>query len=188
MLRRVLVALLSLALVAGLTACGNKKSRITHGETEGTYVDLGSLKYQVQISRQLNPRAVEDSEFLVGVRDQLSPQDAWFAVFMRVQNQSHHFERPATQYEIVDTQAHVFTPVTIDTRTNVFAYNPIPIPGESSDLSVLPNPNSAAAANSINGELVLFKIPVTDLDNRPLVLRIHDPANAQTVATVNLDV
>src|SRR5690242_1642572 len=103
MLRRVLVVLMSLVLVAGLTACGNKKSRITHAETEGVYVDLGNLKYQVQISRPLNPNDVEDREYLRGVSDSLGPQDEWFAVFVRVQNESKSFEKPATQYDITDT-------------------------------------------------------------------------------------
>lgn len=184
MLRRSLVVLMSLALVVGLGACGNKKSRITHAETEGTYVDLGSLKYQVQISRPLNPQDVEDREYLRGVSDTLGPTDEWFAVFIRVQNESHRFQRPATQYDIVDTLNNTFNPVSVDTKANSFAYNPVPIAGSG----LLPSPDSLPAQTSINGEMLLFKIPRTNLDNRPLVLQIHDPSNFQTFDTVNLDV
>jgi hypothetical protein len=184
MLRRVLVVLMSLALVAGLTACGNKKSRITHAETEGVYVDLGKLKYQVQISRPLNAQAAEDKEFLRGVSDTLGTQDTWFAVFMRVENESNRFQHPAQQYEITDTLNNKFTPVSIDTKSNPFAYDPVGIVGKG----VMPGPNSIPAQTSINGELLLFKIPRQDLDNRPLVLQIHDPSNFQTVDTVVLDV
>lgn len=184
MLRRVLVVLMSVVLVAGLSACGNKKSRITHAETEGVYVDLGSLKYQVQISRPLNGADAEDKEYLRGVSDTLGPTDTWFAVFVRVENMSHHFQQPATQYDIVDTLNNTFNPVSIDAKSNPFAYDPVGIAGKA----VLPGPNSIPAQTSINGELLLFKIPTLDLDNRPLVLQIHDPANYQSTDTVVLDV
>ncbi|HET8537834.1 MAG TPA: hypothetical protein VFL73_11710 [Solirubrobacteraceae bacterium] len=184
MLRRVLVVVMSLVLVASLTACGNKQSRITHAETEGVYVDLGNLKYQVQISRPLNPQDIEDREYLRGVSDTLGPQDEWFAVFVRVENASHKFEKPATQYDITDTLNNTFNPVNVDTKANSFAYNPIGIPGNG----VIPNPDSLPAQTSINGEMLLFKIPRTNLDNRPLILQIHDPQNFQTVDTVTLDV
>jgi hypothetical protein len=184
MLRRALVALAALALVVGLTACGNKQSRITHAETEGIYVDLGKLKYQVQISRPLNANDSEDKEYLRGVSDTLGPQDTWFAVFVRVENESNSFQHPATSYDITDTLDNTFNPVAIDAKANPFAYNPVGIPGKG----LLPGPNSLPAQTSINGELLLFKIPRTNLDNRPLVLKIHDPSNFQTVDTVNLDV
>jgi hypothetical protein len=184
MLRRAVVVLASLALSAGLAACGNKQSRITHAETEGIYVDLGKLKYQVQISRPLNPNDAEDKEYLRGVTDTLGPEDTWFAVFVRVQNESNSFQHPATSYDITDTLNNTFNPVHVDTSANAFAYNPVGIPGKG----LLPGPNSLPAQTSINGELLLFKIPRTNLDNRPLVLQIHDPANFQTVDTVNLDV
>jgi hypothetical protein len=184
MFRRSVAVAISLALVAALSACGNKQSRITHAATEGIYIDLGKLKYQVEISRQLNGADVEDREYLRGVSDRLGAQDVWFAVFMRVQNESKSFQHPAQQYDITDTLDNVFTPVAIDTKANPYAYDPVGIPGSG----LLPNVDSTAAQNSINGELLLFKIPRTDLDNRPLVLTIHDPANSQAVGTVDLDV
>jgi hypothetical protein len=183
MLRRVLLVFLSLALVGGLSACGNKQSKTLKAETEGPYVDLGDLKYQVQISRQLNPADIEDREYLKGVTDQLGPEDLWFAVFVRVQNQSDKAQKPATQFEIDDTEDDTYNPVAID-KSNDFAYDPVPIEGNG----LLPQPDSIAAQNSINGQLLLFKIPRASLDNRPLELKIHNPSDFQQVATVNLDV
>jgi hypothetical protein len=184
MLRRVLLVILSLALVGGLSACGNKQSKTLKAETEGTYVDLGDLKYQVQISRQLNPADIEDREYLKGVTDQLGPDDLWFAVFVRVENESDNAQKPATQFEIDDTEDNKYDPVAIDTKSNDFAYDPVPIQGNG----LLPLPDSTAAQNSINGQLLLFKIPRKSLDNRPLELKIHNPSDFQQVATVNLDV
>ena len=81
--------LVSVALAAlALGACGNKEERTLHGTTEGIYIDVGDLKYQVQISRLLNPNDREDSGYLVDLPadQQLGPKDNWFAVFMRVEN------------------------------------------------------------------------------------------------------
>jgi hypothetical protein len=184
MLRRTIAIVMSLALVAALSACGNKQNKTLKAETEGIYIDLGQLKYQVEISRPLNAADVEDREYLRGVTDQLGPEDVWFAVFMRVQNESDKVQKPATRFDITDTQEQEYNPVSIDKTANVFAYDPVAIPGKG----LLPNVNSIASQNSINGELLLFKMPRTTLDNRPLELKIHNPDDFQSFGTVNLDV
>jgi hypothetical protein len=184
MLRRTLAVVLSLALVLTLAACGHKQSKTLKAETEGTYVDLGDMKYQVEISRQLNAADPEDSEFLRGVSDTLGAEDVWFAVFVRVQNESSKAQKPATQFDITDTEENEFSPVAIDKATNDFAYDAVSIPGNG----LLPNVNAVAAQTSIGGELLLFKMPRSTLDNRPLELKIHNPDDFQSVGTVNLDV
>jgi hypothetical protein len=66
-MRRLLVisaALMCAILVAG---CGNKEETITRAATEGIYLDLDDLKYQVQISRYMNPNDVEDRSYLIGL-------------------------------------------------------------------------------------------------------------------------
>ena len=184
MFRRALAAAVSLALVASLSACGNKQNKTLKAETEGIYLDIGDLKYQVEISRPLNGADIEDREYLRGGTDQLGPEDVWFAVFVRVQNDSDKTQKPATQFDITDTQENEFSPVSIDSKANAFAYDPVPIPGKG----LLPNVNSIASQNSIGGEMLLFKMPRTTLDNRPLELKIHNPDDFQSVGTVNLDV
>lgn len=184
MLRRTLAVVLSLALVPALAACGHKQSKTFKAETEGTYVDLGDMKYQVEISRQLNAADPEDREFLRGVTDTLGAEDVWFAVFVRVQNESGKAQKPATQFDITDTEENEFNPVAIDKASNDFAYDPVLIPGKG----LLPNVNAVASQTSIGGELLLFKMPRSTLDNRPLELKIHNPDDFQSVGTVNLDV
>jgi hypothetical protein len=184
MFRRLLAVALSLALVAGLTACGNKQSKTLKADTEGIYIDLGDLKYQVEISRPLNAADPEDREYLKGVTTQLGTEDLWFAVFVRVENDTTKLRHPATQFDITDTLNNVFNPVPIDLKSNDFGYNPVSLPAKS----LLPNVEAIAAQNSIGGELLLFKMPRQTLDNRPLELKIHDPADFQTYGTVNLDV
>ena len=79
--------LLPVALAAlALGACGNKEDHVLHAATEGIYLDVGGLKYQVQISRVLNANDREDRDYLVDLPadQQLGSNDNWFAVFMRV--------------------------------------------------------------------------------------------------------
>ena len=49
-----MVLVLAAALVVG--GCGNKEETTTEAATEGIYLDVGDLKYQVQISRIINPQ------------------------------------------------------------------------------------------------------------------------------------
>jgi hypothetical protein len=184
-MRRLLVLVLAAATAVALGACGNKEDRVLHGSTEGIYLDIGPLKYQVQISRLLNPNDPGDADFLVGLPSttRLGPGDQWFAVFMLVQNGTNKPQRAADGYKITDTQGTVFRPIQL-APDNVFAYRPIVIPAKDS----LPLPDSAAGDNSIQGALLLFKIPTKNLENRPLELSITTPAFPDQVGTVDLDV
>lgn len=185
MLRRLsLIWVLAATLAVG--ACGNKEEIVTHGETEGVYVDVGELKYQVQISRQLNPYSVEDKAYLVGIPPQdreLKDDEVWFAVFIRVQNETKHALSPAEEFEIEDTQETVYRPLEL-APTNLFAYRPTRMP----PASLIPQVDSVAAEGTIQGSLLLFKIPGPSLDNRPLELVIKSPIPGGDPGTVDLDV
>jgi hypothetical protein len=184
--RRTLTLLLVLLAAVALAACGDKKAVTLHGDTEGEYVDVGPMKYQVQVSRLLNPFDPEDRGYLIDLPagQSLGPKDDWFAVFMRVENGSENPGPVATQYEIVDTQDNKYTPVEMG-RKNVFAYRP----GTLGAHQVLPFANSPAGQNTIQGAMLLFKIPVENFANRPLELRISPPPGAgTTVGTIDLDV
>lgn len=181
-----LVALLLVAL--GLAGCGNKPETRTIGETEGIYVDVGDLVYQVQISRILNPNDSEDRAYLRGLPpgERLGPGETWFAVFMRVSNEKEETIKPASSFRIVDTQENEYEPVELDPEANPFAYQPSPLRGGA----VYPDSESAAFANSIQGSLVLFKVQFRSLQNRPLELLIDGPLPPplRESAIVDLDV
>ena len=179
-LRPLALALMLVVSAMLLTACGNKKETILSGDTEGVYVDAGPLTYQVQISRQLNPRQLPDRTYLLGLppgaATGIAPTNLWFAVFVRVSNEGDAEAPLATNFTIHDTQNKVFRPVALS-ASNPFAYRAgVLTPG-----NVYPGPNSVAAGfNQMHGKLVLFKLPYSSLQNRPLVLRIaalgHRPA------------
>jgi hypothetical protein len=182
-LRR-LVATTALAVTAtvSLAACGSSDEP-SHGKTEGVYVNTGDLKYQVQISRQLNTHDPEDRDYLAGLgrADRaLAPDQDWFGVFLRVFNWSGAAHPAAQRFYIEDTTGKRFDPVRL---RGVVAYRPLVVkPGDS-----IPIPGSLARENPTQGGLVLFKIPVGSFANRPLELHIAPPEGGQE-ATVDLDV
>jgi hypothetical protein len=185
-LRQVVLLAAAVALVLALGACGVKEDEITHGETEGAYLDLGELKYQVQISRELNPADREDAGYLTDVPEEereLAPNETWFAIFMRVQNITDEPQPAAEEFEIRDTQGEVFEPLELGPG-NVFAYRPVEVPADQT----IPQPDAPAAENTIQGSLVLFKIPFANLENRPLELEIRDPVAADRTVSVDLDI
>lgn len=167
--------ILATAVAASLFAagCGNKEDVVLEGKTEGIYLDVGELKYQVQVSRQLNPYDTEDREYLTALppaERRLEPGETWFGVFMRVQNTTDEAHPSARSFEIEDTTGQTFRPVPIP-LVNGYAYRPSRVePGE-----VLPKPNSTAGFGSTRGSLLLYKLKTETLALRPLVLTIAPP-------------
>jgi hypothetical protein len=170
--------ILATVAVAALFAagCGNKEDVVLEGKTEGIYIDVGELKYQVQISRQLNPRDTEDSEYLTALPAsvrQLAPGETFFGVFMRVENDTDEVHRaaPVRGFEIEDTRGEKFEPLPLP-LVNGYAYRPTTAlqPKE-----ILPKPNSTAGFGSTRGALLLFKMKIGTLALRPLVMTITPP-------------
>lgn len=180
-----LAALAALLLAAPLAGCGKEKTT-TVAEMEGIYVDVGPLTYQIQISRQLNPRDSEDRNYFVGLdpaQAKLGPDEVWFGVFMRVQNTSKTPQPASNDFEISDTLDKVYKPLPIAT-TNPFAYRPRDVgPGQ-----LLPSTNSAAATGPVgSGALLLFKLKLTSFANRPLELRIKSRSIPRQEGRIELD-
>jgi hypothetical protein len=182
--RRLVLCLLALAAIAALGGCGDKMEVRTLGETEGIYIDVGELKYQVQMSRILNPDDTEDRAYLQGLPsgDAATADQAWFAVFLRVENTSGEKHSAAENFEIIDTQEKSFRPVEL--QNNLFAYQPV----ELAPKKVLPAPDSIAGEGVIQGSLLLFKVDIASLQNRPLEFRISNTESPDEVGVVDLDV
>ncbi|MGH2942163.1 MAG: hypothetical protein ACRDLN_05245 [Solirubrobacteraceae bacterium] len=188
-LRRPIAVLAVLLASGGLTACGkhhDESARIQHIEGEGFYLSLGDLKYQVQISRQLNPDDIQDRSYLLGVpaaERQLKPDEVWFGVFLQVENEAAEPQPPSGEIEILDTQEEVFKPIALD-DTNLFAYRSTELipPGR-----IVPLEDTPAFDSPIRGSLLLFKLKLTALDNRPLELKIEGTTTPQT-GIIDLDV
>src|ERR1044072_2412238 len=111
MLRKLVLLVFVAAVVAG---CGHKEAVYTLAETEGTYVDVAGLTYQVQMSRFLNPGDPEDKQYLQGLPQgipaALPGDEIWFGVWMRVKNYSGGPLTPTSTFTIVDTEGNEFRP------------------------------------------------------------------------------
>jgi hypothetical protein len=186
--------LLILALIAmlALGACGDSHTRVTTGTYAGEsgqnapYLNVGPLVYEVQLSRELNPANIEDAAYLRGLspaESHLAPGQEWFAVFMQVYNHSSIPLPAATNLTISDTQNNTYIPLVPD-ATNEFAYRGGLVPAKSQ----LPLPESVASSGGTQGALLLYKIQIVSLDNRPLELKIVDPNNPTQTASAELDV
>lgn len=184
---RLLSSLAVVVVALGATACGEETENYGGQEvTEGLYFDVGELNYQVQISRQLNPADVEDRDYLVGldpVTSELDPDETWFGIFVRAQNFTDEPQVAVRDFVLEDTQGNEYRPVPVG-EENVFAYRPTDVPAKG----VLPRPSSAAAEGTIQGAMLLFRLPIENLQNRPLVLRMVNPLNTQQEALAELDV
>ena len=183
MLRRSLIALAAAGLLAA--GCGDKQSVVTFAPDEGTYVQVGPLSYQVQISRYLNPGDIEDKAYLSGLPagtqvDQKG--QLWFGVFIRIKNYSKQTQipPPSSGYVIDDTEGDQFHPVALNRKLNWYAYKPEKI----LPAAWMPNPQTTAGINPIAGELLIFRLPLSAVQNRPLEMHISQAGKS---ATISLD-
>jgi hypothetical protein len=184
-MRRLIVISAALFCAFLASGCGNKLETVTLGDTEGIYLDVDDLKYQIQISRYMNANDVEDRSYLLGLPQstaQPTGEETWFGVFLRVQNSTDKAIAPANDFEIVDTQENVYRSIPLDTEANPFAYKPDPIAPKS----LIPQPDSVASQTSIQGKLLLFKIKTESLQNRPLEFRFK--GGSGTTGVIHLDV
>ena len=185
---KTLVVTACLGVAFATSACGTEEP-VTFAPSEGTYVDIGSTAYQVQISRVLNPEAPEDKSYLVGrPADQmkpLGPTEQWFAVFVRAQNYGTTPQTLATNFRIFDTEGKSWRPIKLDAN-NQFAWAPT---GQLVPDYIYPDPSAIAGTGPVRqGSLLLFRIEDSVYQNRPLILEIYDPANPRKVAArVSLD-
>jgi len=191
-LRKILLAVLALVAVFVLGACGDSHTRVTTGTYAGEsgknapYLNVGPLVYEVQLSRELNPANIEDAAYLKGLTPaeaHLAPGQEWFAVFMQVWNHTSVPLPAATNLTISDTQNNVYTPILPDSE-NEFAYRGGSVPAKGE----LPEPESVASQGATGGAVLLYKIQVVSLDNRPLELKIVAPSDASQTASAELDV
>jgi hypothetical protein len=183
---RIVVVLLASVAVLAVAGCGYVKETVA--ETEGVYLDLGPMKYQVQISRWLNPSDPQDFEFFrglpAGMSTALPADELWFGVFLRVENPTDRAQPMADRFEIVDTQNQKFEPVPLDQKTNPLVYrggfNLPPV-------SVFPIRDTLGDQSFAQGGELLFKIKTSANQNRPLVLHISNTQGTYQ-GEVDLDV
>jgi hypothetical protein len=187
--------LLALSVVAALalSACSDSShTRVTTGTYAGEsgqnapYLNVGPLIYEVQLSRELNPADTEDASYLSGLTPAqrlLRPREEWFGVFLQVYNETSLPHPASKNLTISDTQSNVYAPI-VPAFKNEFAYRG----GLLGPKGRIPALNTVAADGPTQGALLLYKIKIDSLDNRPLELKIVDPLDRTQTASAELDV
>jgi len=161
-----LLLLAALVLVAALAAGGCGASDNSKDVAEGEPVQLGDLSYNVIFSRYLNANDPEDMAYLVG-QPQLGRTDLYLGIFLQVQNTSSDSSaKLPSKLSIRDTQGNVYDSVP---SKRLFALD---IGGSIAPEDQVPVQDSTAQTGPIEGSLVIFKIPTTATETRPLTMFI----------------
>jgi hypothetical protein len=148
--------------ILGAAGCGEEEELEV---VEGEPVELGELAYNVQLTRFLNPDDNEDAEYLVGQAPS-EPGHGYLGVFMVIDNESEEVQSSASGYTIVDTTEEEFTPLRSESPYALTEGEQVPADGQ------LPLPDTTAATGPVQGALLIFRVPDSVAENRPLELEI----------------
>ncbi len=196
--RRLTHLLIACALLAfAASGCGTKGE--DHDPVrEGIATDLNGLDYNVFMTRQLNPKDVEDRDYyngpeeagecaVTGTETVLTPEEriqqcptALYGVFLQVCNETSDGE-PVSAREPTEIEGREFGgdfeiedaqgnkfEPIVLPRENVFAYRSQPV--EKGEC--IPQAGSAASTAPTGGALLVFRLPVAATENRPLELTV----------------
>src|SRR4051794_27786477 len=153
-------------LVLLLTGCGDNP-RENDASREGLPERIGGIDYNVYITRELNLRDVEDSGYYKG--PEAGKGFALYGVFLTACNPEEDAFAPrvptAASFTVVDTQGNRFKPLSLP-ADDIFAYRPTSLKHKS----CVPAEGTLAATSPTSGALLVFKLPLDTLENRPLDL------------------
>ncbi len=181
--RRLWIIACALGLTIGLAACGQVSQPVS-ALNNGVYVDAGPVTYQLQVSRELNPFAVEDRQYLAGLPVGTAPPNAnelWYGVFLWAKNQTSRAQPTADSFAIVDSNGDRFFPLKLNPAVNGYAWTQQTLLPSAEE----PAPNTTASYGPTQGGLLLFKLPTTVYSNRPLTLQIFAPGGHR--GSISLD-
>jgi hypothetical protein len=184
-MKRVATVLILAAVVAPVLSGCSRHHEVP--EPEGQNVSVHGLTYTVFITRELNLRDPEDHGYFQG--PEAPPGYNYYGVFIQVCNDVNHTHggasTPVNNFRIVDTEGKQYSPVRLP-ATNLFAYRPRPLGAKE----CIPTPGSPPATGPIGGSLLLFKIPVAAIENRPMDLEIdaQGPGPAPDSQRIELDI
>jgi len=171
--RGIALALAIVALSLGVAACGEEEEELV---VEGEPIELGDLRFNVQLTRLLNPTDAEDAEYLRDLPAP-SPGQDYLAVFMEVDNEGDDEARlpSAADLEVSDSTGAAFEPVETESLFALELGAPIESGGQA------PAEDTAARSGPVQGAFVLFLIDEQASENRPLELEIEADGEHGTI-------
>ena len=200
--RRVIRPLIACALLALVVAGCGEKGENKDPVREGIATDLGGLDYNVFITRQLNPKSVEDRDYFQGSETapeclpskpgtetpvQLTPSERvqkcptnLFGVFIQVCNETTDAAtNAAREPTLINGRVFGGDFEIEDSQGN--KYEPLVLPKTNvfayrarplKKGDCIPASGSAASSSPTAGALLVFRIPVASTENRPLELKV----------------
>jgi hypothetical protein len=163
-----------LALLAG---CGNREP--SGPSIEGLTVTLEGVDYTVYITRELNLKVPPDQAYYHG--PEAPPGQTLYGVFIQACNLKGKPKRTAEAFKVTDNQGNVFEPTEVG-GDNPFAYQPRTLAAKE----CIPQAGSVAQLGPTEASMLLFKLPLSNTENRPLELEIEAPT-APEHKTIELD-
>jgi hypothetical protein len=168
----------ALALALAATAfggCGkaDEVQGLDEPAREGLAIPLGGIEYNVFITRELNLRITPDKAYYKGPA---APRgQTLYGVFLQACNNGKHPQRTAGRFIIKDNQGNEFSP-TPQPADNAFAYNARTLAPKE----CIPQAGSVAQLGPTAGAMLLFELPLSITENRPLELEIEAPHTSLT--------
>ena len=175
-------AVLCVALLATLAGCGKSEHPGLEGAEparEGLSVPLEGVEYTVYITRELNLKTPPDQAYYNG--PEAPPGQTFYGVFLQACNPEGERKPTAEAFKVVDNQGNEFEPTEIEEK-NPFAYHPRTLARKE----CIPQAGSVAQLGPTEGSMLLFKLPLSATENRPLELEIEAPTTSEH-ATFELD-
>ena len=192
---RLVAALAVLAAVAllcsgcGLSTRGNLRADVTQFDLSAgnePYFEQGGITYQIQESRQLNPFS-DDADDFTGLKSAQSipGSDFWFGVFLWAKNQSNRTLMTASQssFVLTDSAGQSFHPTRLSPVDNPYAWGAQALAKNG----IEPGPDTIASSGTTGGGLILFKLPQSAYQNRPLTLHLYAHGATSHASAVSLD-
>jgi hypothetical protein len=150
-----------------LAACGNPSSKagLEEPAREGLSIPIGGAYYNVFETRQLNLETVPDRDYYLG--DPPPRDKVLYAVFLQACNMGEQVVDTAVDFKVIDNQGNEFEPLALP-EENAFAYHPQRLEPDQ----CIPQLGSVAQQGPTAASMLLFEIPLTNTDFRPLELEI----------------
>jgi len=158
---------LALAVLAG---CGSSGQGTEEPAREGLSLGLAGIDYNVFITRELNPQIPPDDAYYNGPLPKKG--EALYGIFVQACNNGKESLPTASNFTVVDSQGNEFRPTPLP-QDDAFAYQPTRLDPHQCE----PESGSVAQLGPTAGSLLLFRLPISNTDNRPLELEIRAPAS-----------
>lgn len=169
--RKTTVAACALVVLAALAlaACGTEGSA-KNPAREGISLAVGGIDYNVFITRELNPQIPPDNAYYKGPLAKKG--EALYGIFLQACNNGKESRPTASNFTVVDNQGNEFRPTPLPQDAD-FAYQPTRLEPHECQ----PEAGGVAQLGPTAGSMLLFRLPISNTDNRPLELEIKAPAS-----------